>query len=302
MSWISDAAVDRLRLAAESPDLSATRYRLVRRIGHGGMGVVFLADDGTLGRQVALKVLDLPDPAGDLAVRLLREAHILAALEHPGIVPVHDAGTLPDGRVFYAMKYVEGSRLDEHARALESTPERLRVFQKICDAVAFAHSRRVLHRDLKPQNVMVGPFGEVLVMDWGVAKILRGAAGAAADAPLPALSDETPAADGPARHDEPRRAGTADGVVIGTPGYMSPEQARGEASRLDERTDVYGLGMILQFLLSAREASSATGGRATAAQTTASATSAPAGALTTTASGLPISLPRPLAAVVAKAT
>ncbi len=251
MTWLSDAAVERLREAAESPDLTGTRYRLLDRIGRGGMGAVFLAEDQMLGRRVALKVLDVPDEAGDLAARLLREARILAKLEHPGIVPVHDAGTLPDGRVFYAMKYVEGSRLEEHARALHATPDRLRLFEKICDAAAFAHSRGVLHRDLKPENIMVGPFGEVLVMDWGVAKILREpAAGETAPHASPAAPrDESPAPAGPARHSSPAPTGTRDGAVIGTLGYMSPEQARGDTAHLDERTDVYALGMIFRFLL-----------------------------------------------------
>jgi len=235
MNWISDAALARLRLAAESPDFSATRYRLLDRIGSGGMGVVYLAEDQALGRHVALKLLDLADERGDLAARLLREARILARLEHPGIVPVHDAGTLPDGRVFYAMKYVEGSRLDEYVRGAASVADRLRIFQKLCEAVAFAHSRGVLHRDLKPENVMIGPFGEVLVMDWGVAKILRDPPAAA-----PAGTGASGAAD---------RPGTREAAVIGTPGYMSPEQARGESAGLDERTDVYSLGMILRILL-----------------------------------------------------
>jgi len=236
MSRLSDAAMERLRQAAEAPDLSATRYRLIERIGRGGMGVVFLAEDQTLGRRVALKVLDLPDESGDLAARLVREARILAQLEHPGIVPVHDAGALPDGRVFYAMKFVEGRSLSKHAETLESVTDRLRIFQKICDAVALAHSRGVLHRDLKPENVMIGPFGEVLVMDWGVAKVMREANSGAEAAPTAAASAAA----------EP---GTRDGSVVGTSGYMSPEQARGESAGLDERTDVYSLGMILRFLL-----------------------------------------------------
>ena len=237
MTWLSDAALDRLRLAAESPDLSATRYRLVDRIGRGGMGVVFLAEDQILGRRVALKVVDVPDESGDLAARLVREARILAQLEHPGIVPVHDAGSLPDGRVFYAMKFVEGRSLREHAASLDSTTDRLRIFQKLCDAVSFAHSRGILHRDLKPENVMIGPFGEVLVLDWGVAKLLR---------PLPGDSaSEVDSSAGAV----PARPGTRDGAVVGTVGYMSPEQSRGESAALDARTDVFSLGMILKFLL-----------------------------------------------------
>ena len=235
MTWLSDGAVDRLRQAAETPDLSSTRYRLIERIGRGGMGVVYLAEDHTLGRRVAVKVLDLPDQSGHLAARLTREARILAQLEHPGIVPVHDAGALPDGRVFYAMKFVEGRSLRDHAGGLQSIADALRIFQKLCDAVALAHSRGVLHRDLKPENVMIGPFGEVLVMDWGVAKLIREPA------------NSSPGGWAPA--DPPPQSGTRDGAVIGTPGYMSPEQARGESASLDERTDVFSLGMILRFLL-----------------------------------------------------
>src|SRR3984885_3912381 len=170
MSWLSDDAVARLRDAASEPDLAGTPYRFVGALGRGGMGAVFLVEDPRLGRRVAMKVLDLPDRAGDLEARLLREARVLAQIEHPGIVPVHEVGALADGRVFYTMKCVEGKRLDQHIESVDSTPDRLRIFVRICDAVAFAHDRGVLHRDLKPANVMVGPFGEVLVMDWGLAK------------------------------------------------------------------------------------------------------------------------------------
>ena len=139
MRWVSNEALERLRAGAAQPDLSGTRYRLVEKLGRGGMGVVWLADDVQLDRRVALKVLDPPEESVELEARLLREARILAQLEHPGIVPVHDAGTLADGRVFYAMKYVQGRRLDQHLPDLPSLPDRLRVFQRICDAVAFAH-------------------------------------------------------------------------------------------------------------------------------------------------------------------
>jgi len=210
MSWISDKTIQRLRQVAELPDLTGTHYRLLERVAHGGMGVVWLALDEKLDRRVALKVLDV---SGE------EEARILAKLEHPGIVPVHDVGRLADGRVFYTMKYIEGDRLDRYVAQISSVPERLRIVHRICEAVAFAHARGVLHRDLKPENIMVGPFGEVLVMDWGLAML---------------LGDRMP------------------GDIGGTPGYMAPELARAEARHLDERTDVYSLGAILQFLVAGR--------------------------------------------------
>ncbi len=243
MSWLSDEALERLRAAAVMPDFSGTRYLLQKPLGRGGMGTVFLAEDTTLGRNVAVKVLDLPDASGELAARMLREARIVAGLEHPGIVPVHDAGTLPDGRVFYAMKYVQGDRLDQHLPKVPSLADRLRLFLKVCDAVAFAHAHRVLHRDLKPENIMVGPFGEVLVMDWGVAKVLGGIAESC---------KQQPSAEHASVMSRSRAPETGHGTVLGTPGYMAPEQARGEIDRLDERSDVFGLGAILRFLLTGR--------------------------------------------------
>ncbi len=259
MTWLSDGAVARLRAAGGAPDLSGTKYRLLEGVARGGMGAVYLAEDAQLGRRVALKVLDLPDPGGELARRLMQEARVLARLEHPGIVPVHDVGTLVDGRVFYAMKFVEGLRLDQHLARMASLPERLRLFGKICEAVAFAHARGILHRDLKPENVMVGPFGEVLVMDWGLAKILGDAQdlrspatqiSAAASAPM--LLGGHASCEGSTvstvASTEAAGTETAHGAVLGTPGYMAPEQARGEVSQLDERADVYSLGAILKLL------------------------------------------------------
>ena len=190
MRHLSDKALARLRNGAELPDLSGTRYRLIEQVARGGMGVVYAAEDQFLQRRVALKVieevLEVSGNESDLAKRLLREARVLARLEHPGIVPVHDAGTLADGRVFYAMKFVEGQRLDRYIESLASVPDRLRIFMSICDAVAFAHAHGVLHRDLKPANVMVGLFGEVLVMDWGLAKNSDGCHRARAEYPRPA--------------------------------------------------------------------------------------------------------------------
>jgi eukaryotic-like serine/threonine-protein kinase len=239
MKWLSDQALDRLRVAADMPDLSGTGYVLLDKLGAGGMGGVFRVEDTALGRQVALKVIGVVDSSGEFGARLLREAKIIAQLEHPGIVPVHDVGTLPDGRVFYTMKLVQGLRLDQQRDKLGGVPERLRTFQKICEAVSFAHAHHVLHRDLKPQNIMVGQFGEVLVMDWGLAKL---------------LSAEVPAEPGHFRNTRLQQqqlsdADTAHGVVLGTPGYMAPEQARGEVEAVGPRADVYSLGAVLRFLL-----------------------------------------------------
>jgi eukaryotic-like serine/threonine-protein kinase len=253
MKPLSDKAVEHLRAGAEEPDLSGTRYRLLERVARGGMGVVYAAEDEKLERRVALKVLDLPGTDGDLANRLMREARVLARLEHPGIVPVHDVGSLADGRVFYTMKFVEGLRLDRFIETVASAQDRLRLFLRICDAVAFAHARGVLHRDLKPANIMVGPFGEVLVMDWGLAKILRDGIPAvplAADTGASTWEKRSAADNG---NDSTKSSAiTGHGTVLGTPGYMSPEQARGEVETLDARSDIFSLGALLRFMLSQR--------------------------------------------------
>jgi len=174
MKWLSDDKLNHLRSVVSEPDFSATKYTFVQELGRGGMGTVYLAEDRELDRLVAIKVLNTPDITEDLRNRMIREAQIIARLEHPGIVPVHDVGTLSDGRIYYAMKYVRGSRLDEYAAQGAPLRDRLRKFQSVCDAVAFAHAHGVIHRDLKPQNIMIGSFGEVLVLDWGVAKLVNG--------------------------------------------------------------------------------------------------------------------------------
>jgi serine/threonine protein kinase len=215
--------------------LSGTRYELVEPIGQGGMGTVYHSRDRTLDRPVAIKVLHALPEGLEGEARLVREARLTARLEHPGIVPVHDAGMLPDGRFFYVMKLVRGQRLDDPAALPVGLVERLRLFRQICDAVAFAHAQGVLHRDLKPQNVMLGPFGEVLVMDWGVAKEVG--------RPEPAAATKESSGG------LPLPPHTNPGTVLGTPGYMAPEQAKGKLERIDARTDVFALGGILYFLL-----------------------------------------------------
>jgi serine/threonine protein kinase len=206
---ISEPALDRLSAMFHGPDVTGTRYELLSILGRGGMGIVYLARDTVLDREVALKIVDRPSAAAN-------EARILARLEHPGIVPVHDFGELPDGRLYYAMKRVRGDRLDRWMASGHDLAERLGVFLRVCEAVAFAHAHGVVHRDLKPENVMVGEFGEVLVLDWGVA---------------------LPNADG-----KPR----IDGAIVGTRAYMAPEQARGDA--VDHRADVFALGAMLDSI------------------------------------------------------
>ncbi|HXL21894.1 MAG TPA: serine/threonine-protein kinase [Candidatus Dormibacteraeota bacterium] len=255
MKFLSDKALTRLRDGAELPDLAGTRYRLLGQIARGGMGVVYAAQDETLQRRVALKVLEVPGDQSELADRLIREARVLALLEHPGIVPVHDVGTLADGRVFYTMKFVEGQRLDQYIASVASIPDRLRIFLRICEAVAFAHARAVLHRDLKPSNVMVGPFGEVLVMDWGLAKILACAGESPPDDAAATVWQTKPTLT-PGDRPTEISAITGHGTIMGTPGYMSPEQTRGDIAALDIRSDIFSLGAVLRFLLTRTPANS----------------------------------------------
>jgi serine/threonine protein kinase len=239
VKWLSDSVIEHLCRVCDWPNLDGTSYEIVDELGHGGMASVYLATDRKLDRQVALKVLRVGKTGQLLESRLLEEARIIAGLEHPGIVPVHDLGVLPDGRVYYAMKLVKGKRLDEAMESAGDLFSLLRMFEKICHAVAFAHAHHVIHRDLKPQNVMVGPFGEVLVLDWGVAKIMQSRT---------EVSTEAPGEQANLAHVHH----TDHGTVLGTPGYMAPEQACGEVESVDKRSDVYALGAILYFLLTGR--------------------------------------------------
>jgi tetratricopeptide (TPR) repeat protein len=222
-------------------------YQVLREIARGGMGRVLAACDLGLDRDVALKVL-LPGANAD---RFVRESKITARLPHPGIPPVHALGTLADGSPFLAMKLVAGQTLAVEMKTADR-PRLLQAFTQVCQAVGFAHSRGVIHRDLKPANVMVGAFGEVQVMDWGLAKDLAGREGVdeprSAEVPmvLPVGTDSSQTADyrtlGKAADGQ-----TQAGQVMGTPAYMAPEQARGEA--VDARSDVFALGGILCAIL-----------------------------------------------------
>ncbi len=216
-------------------------YRVRGEIAHGGMGRVFSAHDINLDREVAIKVM-LSGSPGVAALRFVREAKITAKLPHPGIPPVHVLGTLADGSPFLAMKLIAGRTL---ASELENADRGrlLQVFEQVCQAVGFAHSRGIVHRDLKPANIMVGSFGEVQVMDWGLAKELPTAdRGQPRDADT--LDGGTPsqASDLPAEN-------TVAGSVLGTPAYMAPEQARGEIEHIGPPSDVFALGGILAVIL-----------------------------------------------------
>ena len=202
MTELPDRVLAHLCEAIDLPDFSATRYELKEEIGRGGMGTVYRAHDRLLDRDVALKVMDA-EPGLD-------EARVLARLEHPGIVPVYDAGDLPCGRRFAAMRLVEGERLDQFITRETSAGARLRVYLRVCDAVAFAHRAGVVHRDLKPRNIMVAAFGQVFLMDWGIA--VRATQGSLER-------------------------------VAGTGRYMAPESVTGPAR------DVHSLGKLLEDVM-----------------------------------------------------
>jgi tetratricopeptide (TPR) repeat protein len=221
------------------------RYEILSERGRGGMGSVHVCHDRGLGRDLAFKVL-LPEhrERTELVRRFNEEARIGGQLQHPGIVPVHDLGTLPDRRPYFTMKLVKGRTLAGLLAARTATdgelPRLLGIFELICQTMAYVHAHRVVHRDLKPSNIMVGAFGEVQVMDWGLAKVLSGATD---DGDRPRESVIPMVRTG--SDTDASRAGS----VLGTPAYMPPEQARGEVDRIDERSDVFSLGGILCEIL-----------------------------------------------------
>ncbi len=238
------------------------KYDVGKVVATGGMGAILSAKDLNIRRTVAMKVLLEPDKAADDQIlRFIEEAQITGQMEHPSIVPVHELGVDASGNVFYTMKFVKGVTLDDilfgireaDAETIAKYPlnSLLNIFLKVCDAIAFAHSKGVVHRDLKPENIMVGEFGEVLVMDWGLGKVLR----------LDCKSDQSDQSDSsdklPSSFIDSLRsvsaaasgAMTMEGAVMGTPLYMSPEQAYGKVSEIDQRTDIYALGAILYSIL-----------------------------------------------------
>ncbi len=234
--------------SSEIPKADSGRYQYLGEIARGGMGVVLRGRDPDLGRDLAVKVLRtefLGRPSSEQ--RFVEEAQVNGQLQHPGVVPVYELGRFADGRPFFTMKLVKGHTLAELlAKRPDPSHNRgqfLQDFLRVCEAVGFAHSRGVIHRDLKPSNIMVGYHGEVQVMDWGLAKVMRGAGcGVRNEHQEPS---SIPHSEIRVPHSEKTQAGS----VLGTLAYMSPEQAGGEIDKLDERADVFGLGAVLCVIL-----------------------------------------------------
>jgi len=215
--------------------VGAERYVLDKQIASGGMGRVFAGRDLRLGRTVAIKMLRTQEAA--LARRFEREVRLAARLQHPGVVPVYDAGFWPSGEPFLVMKLVLGQSLARVVKDADTREDRLALLPHViaaAEAIAYAHDQGIVHRDLKPSNILVGAFGETVVVDWGLAKDLR--------------AQETVDRDvSKLKGIQPLGGDTAVGAVVGTPAYMSPEQAAGKP--VDLRADVYALGAILYFVL-----------------------------------------------------
>ncbi len=249
--WDKDLGLESVRQT-----LAGTKYKVVTTIARGGMGVIMQTRDLHVRRTVAMKVMKTSSQfSRENVLRFIDEAQLTGQLEHPNIVPVYELALDEHGETFYTMKFVRGITLDEVLRSLRHGNEAMvkkyslamliTIFQKVCDGVAFAHSKGVVHRDLKPENVMIGSYGEVMVMDWGLAKNMTGAQ---------RKEDGEQAVETVADHPLPDARGfqTMHGLVVGTPPYISPEQARGELDKIDPRSDIYVLGEILYAILALR--------------------------------------------------
>jgi serine/threonine protein kinase len=247
-----------LGLAQVRDQLEGKRYKVITTINRGGMGVILQTRDLRIRRTVAMKVMNTKHQfSRENVLRFIDEAQVTGQLEHPNIVPVYELGIDEQGEIFYTMKFVKGTTLDDVLRGIRNGRPKvidkyplgalLTVFQKVCDAVAFAHAKGVVHRDLKPENIMIGSFGEVLVMDWGLAKNMTSTR---RESPQPA--PDAAAMQQQAPLDDLRGFETMHGLIVGTPPYISPEQARGELDKIDQRSDIYVLGGILYAILALR--------------------------------------------------
>ncbi|MEI9894675.1 MAG: protein kinase [Chthoniobacter sp.] len=256
---ITDSGEVKVRRTSNAEMHHGRNYVISRTVARGGMGVIKSAHEATLQREVAMKLM-LDDSKPAAHDRFCQEAQVTAQLEHPNIVPVHELGINPDGKPFYTMKLVRGISLkrvlellgSEDADTIRQWPlsTLLTVFQKVCDALAFAHSKGVIHRDLKPANIMLGEYGEALVMDWGLAKLLSREEHRTSKLKPPPLADAD--TQHPSEAEATTIGPTLSGTVMGTPQYMPPEQANGEVEMMDERTDIYALGAILYYILTLR--------------------------------------------------
>jgi serine/threonine protein kinase len=239
---------------AVKAELKGRKYDVGYMLNQGAMGAIHQAMDLNIGRSVALKII-LADEYASLSTvrRFVREARVLGMLDHPGIVPIYELAVNEQDQIYYTMKFVKGVTLKDVLAKLKTRDpetvasyplsELLTIFQKVCDAVGFAHSKGVIHRDLKPENIMLGEFGQVLVMDWGLAKILA-----------EGVEDFSPYRKRlfPPKKDDPEPAGTMEGEIMGTPQFMAPEQVEGRVNELDARTDIFALGGILYSILTLR--------------------------------------------------
>lgn len=240
-------AYPRIAKTREEAEVTEARYILEEELGRGSIGRVVSARDQHLSRYVAIKVLQEGHSVSRSSMaRFIAEAQIMAQLEHPTIVPVHEIGRMPGGLPYFAMKKVKGASLDtilNHLRVGDSEYIRryplrrlLGVFVQVCQGIAYAHSRNVIHRDLKPANIMIGEYGEVQIMDWGLAKVMHRPSGE--------KEEETVRTVWGSSH-----LGTLYGSIAGTPSYMSPEQARGEIDSIGPASDIFSLGLILAEML-----------------------------------------------------
>ncbi len=238
-------------LENRSPD-TLGRYPVTGFLGEGGMGQILQVRDEDVGREMAAKVIRGQDSAQALT-KFVREAQITGQLEHPNIVPMHELGTTADGQFYFTMKRIDGQDLsallrddDEKAQGL-TLFDYLQILLKVCDAMSLAHSRGVIHRDLKPANIMVGQFGEVQVMDWGLARLVGQPDTAEAGCTLDLGGGQLAQRARGGGSEEPLK--TLDGAVVGTAHYMPPTQAPGDVRKIDQRADVYALGAILYQML-----------------------------------------------------
>ena len=236
------------------PSEGGQRYQPIRRLGAGGMGEVALVEDRDIGRTVAVKRLLAPDQHPALLARFIDEVHMVGGLEHPNIVPIHDVGVDQDGRYFFVMKYVDGETLeeiihrlragDEEAHAKYPPRRRMEIFISLLRALQYAHDRKIVHRDLKPANVMIGRFGEVVLMDWGIARTIGTADPRPDDDPVAPADDDLRVSL--------RASATVAGELIGTPLYMSPEQASGLGAQIDARSDLFSACVLFHEFLCLR--------------------------------------------------